>query len=120
MKLKSFLALSLVPFALTGCSTTQIASGIATADKYQSDVQKACMIASTSANDPAAVLLAASVPAVASAINLVKASCGTEESVASLVLSPTSVAWLGTLDTTITSKGAVVPPAPTAPTAKAS
>jgi len=109
-------AVQVILAALSGCTSAQIASGVATASKYQQDVQNACAIASASANNPAAVLLGASVPAVAQAVNLVKASCSTEEAVASLVLSPTSVAWLGTLNTTITSKGKTVLPPPVAPT----
>lgn len=100
--------------ALVGCTSAQIASGVATADKYQADVQAACSVANTAASNPAAALLSG-IPQVASAINLVKASCSTESAISSLVLSPTSVAWLETLITTINSKGAVVPPAPIAP-----
>lgn len=119
--MRRFLALSAAAaLLLTGCTSAQISGAVATADKYQADVQKACAIASASAADPAAILLQASVPSVAQAVNLVKASCSTEEAVASLVLSPTSVAWLGTLTTTIQTKGAVVPPAPVAPAPGAS
>lgn len=100
-----------VVLALTSCTTAQVAQ----VDKYQQDVQTACSLAASSAADPAAVLLAANVPDVAKAVSLVAASCGTEKAVAALVLSPTSVAWLGTLVTTIKSGGKTVPPAPVAP-----
>ena len=103
---------------LAACSSAQIASDLAQANKYQSQVANACAIASASANDPGALLLQASVPAVAQAVKLIQASCGTEQAVASLVLSPTSVAWLGTLITTIQSGGKTVLPPPVDPTAK--
>jgi len=104
--MKYFLLASCV--ALAGCTAAQIAQ----VSKYQSDVAAACSIASIAAADPLAVALQASVPAVAQAANLVKASCGTEQAIASLVLSPTSVAWINTLITTLKSGGKVVPPAP--------
>lgn len=100
---------------LPACSTGQIASDISVASKYQSQVANACAIASASANDPGAVLLQASVPSVAQAAKLVQASCATEGAVASLVLSPTSVAWLGTLTTTIQSGGKTVLSPPVSP-----
>lgn len=100
---------------LAGCTSSQIASGVATATKYQQDIANACAIANASANDPAAILLAAAVPDVGSAVNLVKSSCTTEAALANLALNPLSVAWVGTLNTTIKSGGKVVPPAPVAP-----
>jgi hypothetical protein len=118
MKTSHSLAL-LACLALPACTSAQLASGVAQVSKYQSDVAQACAIASASASDPAAVLLQASVPEVAQAVNLIKASCSTEQAIASLVLSPTSVAWLGTLTTTIQSRGKVVLPPPVAPQAGA-
>ena len=113
------LVLLALPLALSACSSAQLANGVATASKYQQDVANACAVASVAANDPASVLLAANVAPVAQAINLVRGSCGTEEALAKIALDPLTVAWVGTLTTTIQSGGKVVPPAPVAPGAVA-
>lgn len=94
--------------ALTSCTSAQIASTETTVSKYQADVAAACSIATTAVGTTAAILD----PNVQTAALLVGSACGTEEAVASLVLSPTSVAWLNTLITTLKSNGKVVPPAP--------
>lgn len=103
-----FATILAAPLILAGCTTAQISQ----VSQYQQAVQNACTIASAAAADPLAAALVASNSDVASAVNLVKASCGTEEAVATLVLSPTSVAWVNTLTTTLKSGGKVVPPAP--------
>lgn len=100
---------------LSACTTAQVASTVATVSKYQSDVASACSIASNAAADPLVLALQASVPDVAQAVSLIKASCSSEATIAALVLSPTSVAWLGTLTTTIKSGGKTVLPAPVSP-----
>lgn len=110
--LKKFIATVCV-LALAGCTTAQIASVEATASKYQSAVVAACSTANALANAPGISLLT-SISVVTQAVNLVKASCSTEEAIGALVLSPTSEAWLNTLITTISTKGKTVLPAPTA------
>ena len=114
MRTKRHLALALIAI-LPACTSAQVANDLAQASKYPAAVMNGCAIANASANDPAAILLQANVPSVAQAVNLIKASCSTEQAIASLVLSPTSVAWLGTLTTTINSGGKVVLPPPVAP-----
>lgn len=88
---------------VVACTSQEIAQ----AQSYADQVTNACTVASTLAS-----AASVAVPAVATAAVLVNASCGTIEAVNKLILSPTSVAWLNTLITTIKSKGAVVPPAP--------
>lgn len=97
--------------ALTGCTSTQLQ----TAAKYQSAVQAACDTAKAAAATPLATLALATVPNVAQAANLVASSCTTEEQIAALVNSPLSVAWIGTLSTTLKTGGKVVLPPPVAP-----
>lgn len=101
--MKTFLILAAAA-ALAGCTTAQVAQ----VASYQIAVDNACMIAEDEAGGP----LASAVPAVASAVTLVHSACDREEAIAALILSPTSVAWLNTLITTIKSGGAVVPPSP--------
>lgn len=108
---KALTVFLIVPaLGLAGCTSAQVASTVATVSKYQADVAAACSIAEGIATGPLAAI-----PVVSSAAALIHSGCDTEEAIASLALSPTSVAWLGTLVTTIKSKGAVVLPAPVAP-----
>ena len=102
-----------IAVALSGCTSAQIASGVATASKYQADVVAACTVAQDAAS--AAGTLTLVVPQVAAAASLVSASCGSEEAIAKIVLDPLTVAWLGTLTTTLRTGGAVVPPPPVNP-----
>lgn len=104
--MKSILLIGVSLLALSGCTTAQVAQ----ATKYQQAVQNACSIATTAVGATVAILD----PNVQAAAILVGSACNTEEAVASLVLSPTSVAWLNTLITTLKSNGKVVPPAPIA------
>jgi len=90
--------------ALAGCTTAQVAQ----VSGYQAAVQNACAIAEGEASGSAAL----AIPDVARAVMLAHAACDREEAIASLILSPTSVAWLNTLIETIKSGGKVVPPAP--------
>lgn len=115
MTMTKFLITSVSCLALVACTSAQIAATSATASKYQADVQAACNIAVAALNNPLATAAKDFVPAVAQAANLVTSSCTTEEQIATLVNSPTSVAWLGTLSTTIKTGGKTVPPAPVAP-----
>lgn len=92
-----------------------VLSGCATATKYQADVQAACDAAKAAAATPLATIAQATVPDVAQATNLVISSCTTEEQIAALVNSQTSVAWLGTLTTTLKTGGKTVLPPPVSP-----
>jgi hypothetical protein len=89
---------------LASCTTAQVAQ----VASYQAAVQNACAIAEGEASGSVAM----AIPDVARAVMLAHSACDREEAIASLILSPTSVAWLNTLITTIKSGGKVVPPAP--------
>jgi hypothetical protein len=104
MKPPIFLAILLLCGVLVACTTAQIAK----VEGYQAAVQNACAIAEGEASGSAAL----AIPDVARAVMLAHSACDREEAIASLILSPTSVAWLNTLITTIKSGGKVVPPAP--------
>lgn len=102
--------MGLVGMILTGCTGFQ-----SVVSKYETDVRNACLVFEAAANSPLGDL-ASSIPVVGSAISLGKSGCDTESAIQTLIGSPTSVAWIGTLVTTIQSKGTVVPPAPVDPT----
>lgn len=86
-------------------------AGCATVAAYELQVRSACSQAVADTESPLG-LLAQTVPPVAVAVGLVEASCKTEAALATLIISPTAVAWVNTLITTIRSGGKVVPPAP--------
>lgn len=100
--MKSFIKVWLIGSSLMviGCTAAEISS-------YETDVRNVCSIADGVVGDAIGTI-----PAVGSAVNLIKSSCDTEEAIQTLVSSPTSVAWVNTLITTVKSKGTVIPPAP--------
>lgn len=101
-----------VCLTLSGCLTpAQVTSVETKISSYEVAVRNAYSTFETYAASPLGSL-ASVIPAVDRAVKLGKSGCDTEEAIASLVLSPTSFAWVNTLTTTIKSKGTIIPPAP--------
>lgn len=109
--MRRFALFAIIPFALTSClglpTPSQVSTGAATANSYETAVRTACAIAETAASSTALLI-----PSVAGAAVLTHSACDTESAIASLILSPESVAWVNTLIATLKSNGKVVPPAP--------
>ena len=77
--------------ALTGCSSSQMASFQSQVNQVQPALQMACNDALTVAN------LAGLVPGVGAIVPYINAGCATAQGLAKLAADPSSAAWLGEL-----------------------
>lgn len=95
-----FIGLSVV----SGCSSSQVAQVQSYADAVKNTCQVGLGLVSA--------MQSLNIPSVVLAVDLLSGACTTDIAVTNLIESPTSVAWLNTLLTTIKTQGKVVPPPP--------